>query len=46
MDKDGFIANVNLIVGSTHNHAAMNLSVNQPGPSGEPCTLTLAHGTF
>jgi len=28
-DKDGLITSVNLIVGSTHNNAAMNLSVNQ-----------------
>jgi F420-non-reducing hydrogenase large subunit len=28
-DKDGLITNVNLIVGTTHNNAAINLSVNQ-----------------
>ncbi len=28
-DKDGLIKSVNLIVGTTHNNAAMNLSVNQ-----------------
>jgi F420-non-reducing hydrogenase large subunit len=29
MDADGLITNVNLIVGTTHNNAAINLSVNQ-----------------
>jgi F420-non-reducing hydrogenase large subunit len=29
MDKDGLITSVNLIVGTTHNNAAINLSVNQ-----------------
>ena len=29
MDKDGLITAVNLIVGTTHNNAAINLSVNQ-----------------
>jgi F420-non-reducing hydrogenase large subunit len=28
-DGDGMVAKVNLIVGTTHNNAAMNLSVNQ-----------------
>ncbi len=36
MDKGARITSVNLIVGSTPNHAAMNLSVNQLGPWGEP----------
>jgi F420-non-reducing hydrogenase large subunit len=29
MDKEGLITSVNLIVGTTHNNAALNLSVNQ-----------------
>jgi F420-non-reducing hydrogenase large subunit len=29
IDKEGLIKNLNLIVGSTHNNAAMNMSVNQ-----------------
>ena len=43
MGTDG---RVNLTVGSTHNDAAMNLSVMQLAPQSESCTLTLAQGTF
>ena len=32
-DDDGLITKVNLIVGTTHNNAAINLSVNQAAKS-------------